>query len=50
MLMGCQTASTVIDAGCITYGAHQVRPSRMDTPETAKQLYVLDEAMKVACE
>ena len=50
MLTGCLTTSiVVIDAGCQTYERHQVRPSRLDTPETAKGLYVLSEAMGEAC-
>lgn len=49
MLTGCQTTPIVIDAGCTTWGAHQFKPSRSDTTETARRLYVLNEAMGEAC-
>jgi hypothetical protein len=49
MLTGCQTTSIVIDAGCQTYDRYKVRPSRQDTPLTARDLYVLDSAMTAAC-
>lgn len=48
-LTGCLTASTVIDAGCETYDRYKVRPSRQDTPQTARDLFVLDSAMAAAC-
>lgn len=49
-LTGCQTTSTVvIDAGCMTYREHAIRPSPADTPRTARGLYVLDQAMGGAC-
>ena len=48
-LTGCQTTPIVIDAGCTVWGAHQIRPSRSDTPETAQGLFVLNEAMGAAC-
>jgi hypothetical protein len=48
-LTGCQTTPIVIDAGCTTWGAYQIRPSRADTVETARGLFVLNEAMTAAC-
>lgn len=49
MLAGCQTTPIVIDAGCATWAPRQFKPSRADTPETARRLYVLNEAMREAC-
>lgn len=49
MLTACQTPPSVIDAGCTAWGAHQIKPSRQDTPFTQRGLHTLNEAMSGAC-
>ena len=48
-LSGCQTAPIAIDAGCRTWERYGIKPSRADTEETARGLFVLNEAMTAAC-
>ena len=48
-LMGCQTAPSATDAGCIIWEQNKLKPSRFDTDETILRLYVLNEAMTATC-
>lgn len=48
-LMGCQTVPSATDAGCTIWREYSVKPSRLDTAETAARLYVFNQAMKAAC-